>query len=73
MFGFVSGQEIFSGKGSITSRDIAGEGSRLMILLVPSEMFSACVGLTAIAVVDWDSLSSFADSASPGPTSAGSW
>ncbi len=73
MFRFVSGQEIFSGKRSITPRDIAWESSGLMILLVPSEMLGTCVSLAAIAVVNWHSFSSFAHSTSPGPASAGGW
>jgi hypothetical protein len=73
MFRFVSCQEIFSGKRSITPRDIAWESSGLMILLVPSEMLSTCVSFATSAVVNWHSFSSFAHSASPGPTSAGSW
>lgn len=64
MFQLVSCEKVFSVERTQTSLDIAGEGSRLVILLVSPEMFGACVSLSTMAVMDRLTLRSFANSSS---------
>jgi len=49
--GLVPGQEIFPVKGTATAWYVAGKGSWLVVLLVPSKMLIASVGLAAVLTV----------------------
>lgn len=62
----VSDEEIFSSECSIAALGIAGETSRLVVLLVPSEVFRTCICLPAVTMVDRSPFGGSTDSASLG-------
>lgn len=58
---FVSDQQVFSIESSLAPTDIARKLSRFVILLVPPEVLSASVGLSAFTMVNRLSFRGLAD------------